>query len=96
MIQGKQVRQLGATGLVVSPPGLGKSERVLGACLRQGPRPAVIASKYMPLPLPSVQDSPGWQQTASGSTNHRPVLHPFPSGQHRTADGSDGTGCCRW
>ena len=88
MTQGKQVRQLGATGLVVSPLGLGtnrwvygkndeavaqtfrayvdsggnffdtaevyglgKSERLLGACLRQDPRPAVIASKYMPLPL---------------------------------------------
>jgi aryl-alcohol dehydrogenase-like predicted oxidoreductase len=88
MTQGKQVRQLGATGLVVSPLGLGtnrwaygkndeavsetfrayvdtggnffdtaevyglgKSERLLGACLRQDERPAVIASKYMPLPL---------------------------------------------
>ena len=88
MIQGKQVRQLGATGLVVTPLGLGtnrwaygkndeavaqtfrayvdaggnffdtaevygfgKSEHLLGACLRQDPRPAVIASKYMPLPL---------------------------------------------
>lgn len=88
MIQGKQVRQLGATGLVVSPLGLGtnrwaygkndeavaqtfrayvdtggnffdtaevyglgKSECLLGACLRQDPRSAVIASKYMPLPL---------------------------------------------
>ena len=87
MIQGKQVRQLGATGLVVSPLGLGtnrwvygkndeavaqtfrayvdaggnffdtaevygfgKSERLLGACLRQDARPTVIASKYMPLP----------------------------------------------
>lgn len=87
MAQGKQVRQLGATGLVVSPLGLGtnrwaygkndeavaqtfrayvdmggnffdtaevyglgKSERLLGACLRQDPRPAVIASKYMALP----------------------------------------------
>jgi aryl-alcohol dehydrogenase-like predicted oxidoreductase len=87
MTQGKQVRQLGATGLVVSPLGLGtnrwaygkndeavtqtfrayvdtggnffdtaevyglgKSERLLGACLRQDPRPAVIASNYMPLP----------------------------------------------
>ena len=88
MIQGKQVRQLGATGLVVSPLGLGtnrwaygkndeavsetfrayvdaggnffdtaeiyglgKSERLLGACLRQDKCPIVIASKYMPLPF---------------------------------------------
>ena len=82
MIQGKQVRQLGATGLVVSPLGLGtnrwaygkndeavsetfrayvdaggnffdtaevyglgKSERLLGACLKQDARPTIIASK---------------------------------------------------
>jgi aryl-alcohol dehydrogenase-like predicted oxidoreductase len=88
MIQGKQVRQLGATGLVVSPLGLGtnrwaygkndeavsetfrayinaggtffdtaevyglgKSERLLGECLRQDKRPILIASKYLPLPL---------------------------------------------
>ena len=88
MRQGKQVRQLGATGLAVSPLGLGtnrwaygkndeavaqtfrvyvdaggnfidtaevygfgKSERLLGACLRQDARPTVIASKYLPLPL---------------------------------------------
>ena len=31
--------------------GFGKSERLLGACLRQDARPTVIASKYMPLPL---------------------------------------------
>ena len=88
MIQGRQVRQLGATDLTVSPLGLGtnrwaygkndeavsetfrayvdaggnffdtaevygigKSERLLGECLRQDKRPIVIASKYMPLPL---------------------------------------------
>jgi aryl-alcohol dehydrogenase-like predicted oxidoreductase len=88
MMQGKQVRQLGATGLVVSPLGLGtnrwaygkndeavsetfrayvdaggnffdtaevygfgKSEHLLGTCLKQDARPIVIASKYMPLPL---------------------------------------------
>jgi aryl-alcohol dehydrogenase-like predicted oxidoreductase len=88
MIQGKLMRKLGATGLVVSPLGLGtnrwayskndeavaqtfrayvdaggnffdtaevyglgKSECLLGACLRQDRRPAVIASKCMPLPL---------------------------------------------
>ena len=88
MIQGKQGRQLGGTGLVVSPLGLGtnrwaygkndeavaqtfrayvdaggdffdtaevygfgKSEHLLGTCLRQYARPTVIASKYMSLPL---------------------------------------------
>ena len=87
MIQDKQLRQLGATGLVVSPLGLGtnrwaygkndetvaqtfhayvdaggnffdtaevygfgKSEHLLGACLKQDARPIVIASKYLPLP----------------------------------------------
>jgi aryl-alcohol dehydrogenase-like predicted oxidoreductase len=94
MIQGKQVRQLGATGLVVSPLGLGtnrwaygkndeavsetfrayvdaggnfidtaevygrgKSERLLGACLKQDKRPIVIASKYLPLPLHSFKQA---------------------------------------
>jgi aryl-alcohol dehydrogenase-like predicted oxidoreductase len=94
MIQGKQIRQLGATGLVVSPLGLGtnrwaygkndeavaqtfrayveaggnffdtaevyglgKSERLLGACLRQDARPTVIASKYLPLPLHSFKQA---------------------------------------
>jgi aryl-alcohol dehydrogenase-like predicted oxidoreductase len=92
MIQGKQVRQLGATGLVVSPLGLGtnrwvygkndesvsetfrayvevggnffdtaevyglgKSERLLGVCLKQDKRPILIASKYLPLPLHTFQ-----------------------------------------
>jgi aryl-alcohol dehydrogenase-like predicted oxidoreductase len=94
MIQGKQVRQLGATGLVVSPLGLGtnrwvyskndeavsetfrayvdaggnffdtaevygrgRSERLLGACLKQDKRPIVIASKYLPLPLHSFKQA---------------------------------------
>ncbi len=94
MMQGKQVRQLGATGLVVSPLGLGtnrwaygkndeavsetfrayvdaggnffdtaevygsgKSERLLGACLKQDKRPIVIASKYIPLPLHPFQQA---------------------------------------
>ncbi len=30
--------------------GFGKSERLLGECIKQDARPAVIASKYMPLP----------------------------------------------
>jgi aryl-alcohol dehydrogenase-like predicted oxidoreductase len=90
MIQGTQVRQLGLSGLEVSPLGLGtnrwvfgkndeavsetfrayvdaggaffdtaevygsgKSERLLGDCLKQDARPTIIASKYMPLPLHS-------------------------------------------
>jgi aryl-alcohol dehydrogenase-like predicted oxidoreductase len=31
--------------------GMGKSERLLGACLKEEGRPTVIASKYVPLPL---------------------------------------------
>jgi aryl-alcohol dehydrogenase-like predicted oxidoreductase len=33
----------------------GKSERLLGACLKQDGRPTIIASKYMPVPLHSFQ-----------------------------------------
>jgi aryl-alcohol dehydrogenase-like predicted oxidoreductase len=88
MIQEKQLRQLGATDIKVSPLGIGtnrwsygkndetvsqafrayldagvnffdtaegygfgKSERLLGECIRQDSRPAIIASKYMPLPF---------------------------------------------
>lgn len=31
--------------------GFGKSERLLGECIKQNSRPVVIASKYMPLPM---------------------------------------------
>jgi predicted oxidoreductase len=31
--------------------GFGKSERLLGACVKQDGRPTIIASKYMPLPM---------------------------------------------
>ncbi|MBO0791967.1 MAG: aldo/keto reductase [Ktedonobacteraceae bacterium] len=84
----KLMRQLGATGIKVSPLGIGtnrwvygkndeavsqafhsyvdagvnffdtaegygfgKSERLLGECIKQNSRPVVIASKYMPLPM---------------------------------------------
>src|SRR5215468_9111461 len=33
--------------------GLGKSERLVGACVKQDERPTMIASKYLPLPLRS-------------------------------------------
>lgn len=35
--------------------GGGKSERLLGACLKQDGRPTIIASKYLPVPLHSFQ-----------------------------------------
>jgi aryl-alcohol dehydrogenase-like predicted oxidoreductase len=41
--------------------GLGKSERLLGSCLKRDGRPTIIASKYMPVPLH------GFQQALAGS-----------------------------
>jgi aryl-alcohol dehydrogenase-like predicted oxidoreductase len=41
--------------------GVGKSERLLGACLKQDGRPTIIASKYMPAPLH------GFQKALDGS-----------------------------
>ena len=108
MIQDKQLRQLGATGLVVSPLGLGtnrwaygkndeavsetfrayvdaggnffdtaevygfgKSEHLLGACLKQDARPTVIASKYMPLPLHPFQKALDGRSEVDSNANHR-------------------------
>jgi aryl-alcohol dehydrogenase-like predicted oxidoreductase len=117
MIQGTQVRQLGVSGLTVSPLGLGtnrwsygkndeavsetfrvygdaggnffdtaevygfgKSERLLGACLRPDARPIVIASKYLPLPLhPFVQALNGSLKRLGVQTIDLYYIH-FPRG----------------
>jgi aryl-alcohol dehydrogenase-like predicted oxidoreductase len=39
--------------------GFGKSERLLGACLKQDGRPTIIASKYMPMPFHGFQRALG-------------------------------------
>jgi aryl-alcohol dehydrogenase-like predicted oxidoreductase len=41
--------------------GVGKSERLLGACLKRDGRPTIIASKYLPVPLH------GFQKALEGS-----------------------------
>jgi aryl-alcohol dehydrogenase-like predicted oxidoreductase len=88
MLKEEPLRSLGATGITVSPLGIGtnkwtsgkndqavleafqayldeglnfvdtaelygqgKSERLVGACVKQDGRPTIIASKYMPLPF---------------------------------------------
>jgi aryl-alcohol dehydrogenase-like predicted oxidoreductase len=35
--------------------GVGKSERLLGTCLKRDGRPTIIASKYLPVPLHGFQ-----------------------------------------
>ncbi len=117
MKEGKHIRPLGATGLVVSPLGLGtnrwaygkndeavvqtfrayvdaggnffdtaevysfgKSERLLGECLKQDKRQIVIASKYMPLPLhPFKQALDGSLKRLGVSTIDLYYIH-FPRG----------------